>query len=359
MNRHGGDVYRYPNVLDFSANINYMGMPQPVKAAAMRGIEEAIHYPQPDNRELICAISDKYKLPGEYIVCGNGAAELIYLLVAALVPERALVMVPTFSEYEQALEGYGCEVLRYLLHADQDFEPDEGFIKEIEPSIDMVFLCNPNNPTGGLVSIDYIRKVLKRCESVEAVLVIDESFLEFVPEYESSRGLLEESDHLFILQSFTKMYAMPGLRLGCAFCSNQKLMDALRARMQPWNISLPAQYAGIAALQETKYVENTQHALMTEREYLIEQLRLIGLETSTLMTVYGGAANFLLFRSVPELWNLCMDEGVMLRDCSNFAGLGAGWYRTAVRSRQENTQLVEAIRRACMKLQSEIKKGME
>jgi len=201
--------------------------------------------------------------------------------------------------------------------------------------------------------------VLKRCESVEAVLVIDESFLEFVPEYESSRGLLEDSENLFILQSFTKMYAMPGLRLGCAFCSDQKLMDALRARMQPWNISLPAQYAGIAALQETQYVENTQHALKAEREYLIEQLRLIGLETSTLMTVYDGAANFLLFRAVPELWNLCMDEGVMLRDCSNFAGLGAGWYRTAVRSRQENTQLVEAIRRACMKLRSEIEKGME
>ena len=100
MNRHGGDVYRYPNVLDFPANINYMGMPQPVKAAAMRGIEEAIHYPQPDNRELICAISDKYKLPGEYIVCGNGAVELIYLLIATLAPARALVMAPTFSEYE-------------------------------------------------------------------------------------------------------------------------------------------------------------------------------------------------------------------------------------------------------------------
>ena len=106
-------------------------------------------------------------------------------------------------------------------------------------------------------------------------------------------------------------------------------------------------------------MENTQHALMVEREYLMEQLRLIGLETSILMTVYDGAANFLLFQSVPELWKLCMDEGVMLRDCSNFAGLGAGWYRTAVRSRRENTQLVEAIRRACMKLRSEIEKGME
>ena len=354
MNRHGGDVYQYPNVLDFSANINYFGMPQSVKAAAIRGVEESIHYPQPDNQQLIRVIADRYDLPKDDIICGNGAAELIYAVTATLAPKRALVMAPSFSEYEQALDGCGCEVLRYLLHAEHGFEPDEEFLKEIESFIDIVFLCNPNNPTGGLVSTDYIRNVLTRCESVGAFLIVDESFLEFVPDYESARGLLAESDKLIILQSFTKMYAMPGLRLGCAFCSNQELMKKLRLRIQTWNISLPAQYAGIATLQETEFVKETQRAVTIERDYLMEELRLIGLETAIPITVYDGAANFLLFESVPELWSACMEEGVMLRDCSNFAGLRAGWYRTAVRSRQENVQLTEAIRRACMKLQSQI-----
>lgn len=234
MNKHGGDIYGYPGVVDFSANINYLGMPQAVKAAAIRGVEESVHYPQAAHRQLRYAVAKRYHIEEDQILCGNGAAELIYCLVEALQPKRALVMAPSFSEYEEALDSCGCEVLRYLLKKEDAFCPDEGFIRQIQPSIDMVFVCNPNNPTGGLVSISYIEEVCRMCEKEGAILVVDESFLEFVSQAVSARALLKKYESIVILQSFTKIYAMPGLRLGCAFCGKESMVELLQKRLQPW-----------------------------------------------------------------------------------------------------------------------------
>lgn len=352
MNKHGGDIYGYPGVVDFSANINYLGMPQAVKAAAIRGVEESVHYPQVAHRQLRHAVAERYHIEEEQILCGNGAAELIYCLVEALQPKRALVMAPSFSEYEEALDSCGCEVLRYLLKKEDAFCPDEGFIRQIQSSIDMVFVCNPNNPTGGLVSISYIEEVCRMCEKVGAILVVDESFLEFVPQAVSSRTLLRQYDNIVILQSFTKIYAMPGLRLGCVFCGKESLVDLVQKRLQPWNVSLPAQYAGIAAMQEKEYVEASARLIAHEREFLTEELRLAGLENGVELIVYEGAANFLLFYGPELLWQYCLEEGVLLRDCSNFEGLGKGWFRTAVRGHEENGRLIEAVRKACGRLQT-------
>ena len=347
MNKHGGDIYGYPGVVDFSANINYLGMPQAVKAAATRGVEESVHYPQAAHRQLRHAVAKRYHIEEEQILCGNGAAELIYCLVEALQPKRALVMAPSFSEYEEALDSCGCEVLRYLLKKEDAFCPDEGFIRQIQPSIDMVFVCNPNNPTGGLVSISYIEEVCRMCEKEGAILVVDESFLEFVSQAVSARALLKKYENIVILQSFTKIYAMPGLRLGCAFCGKESMVELLQKRLQPWNVSLPAQYAGIAAMQEKEYVEASAQLIAREREFLTEQLRLAGLENGVELIVYEGAANFLLFYGPELLWQYCLEEGVLLRDCSNFEGLGKGWFRTAVRGHEENGRLIEAVRKAC------------
>ena len=242
-------------------------------------------------------------------------------------------MAPSFSEYEEALDSCGCEVLRYLLKKEDAFCPDEGFIRQIQPSIDMVFVCNPNNPTGGLVSISYIEEVCRMCEKEGAILVVDESFLEFVSQAVSARALLKKYESIVILQSFTKIYAMPGLRLGCAFCGKESMVELLQKRLQPWNVSLPAQYAGIAAMQE--------------KEFLTEQLRLAGLENGVELIVYEGAANFLLFYGPELLWQYCLEEGVLLRDCSNFEGLGKGWFRTAVRGHEENGRLIEAVSKDC------------
>lgn len=338
MYRHGGDVYRYKGVLDFSANINYLGMPQAVKEAAIRGVEESLHYPQPQNEALIAAISDRYGVPASDIVCGNGAAELIFALTQAIKPKRALVMAPSFSEYEQALDGCGCEVLRVLLHAEQAFRPDESFLCEITPSIDVVFVCNPNNPTGGLMPFSYMEKVLAACEGADALLVADESFMEFVQGAESMRRLLGTSKKLLVLQSFTKLYAMPGLRLGCCFCSDALLLERLRTQLQPWNVSLPAQYAGIAAMQELDFVQESVKKITIGREYVTGRLRLL-----PELSVYEGAANFLLFHGPEGLWQHCLEKGILLRDCSNFAGLGQGWYRMAIRSRQENERLLQVL----------------
>ena len=212
-------------------------------------------------------------------MCGNGAAELIYCLVEALQPKRALVMAPSFSEYEEALDSCGCEVLRYLLKKEDAFCPDEGFIRQIQPSIDMVFVCNPNNPTGLLVEKPLLEKILKRCQELDILMAVDECFLDFVkdPEKHTLKGKLEKYPGLFILKAFTKRYAIPGVRLGYGFCSDGEVLDRMEAVTQPWNVSTMAQQAGMAALKESEYVEAGRQIIFRESAWMKEKMRQVGL----------------------------------------------------------------------------------
>jgi len=335
---HGGDVYRYPNVVDFSANINFLGMPQAVREAAMRGVEESVHYPQADHSELKYAVAAHYGVPCDCILCGNGAAELIYAMVHALKPRKALLPAPTFSEYEQALTACGCEVSHFLLKKENAFGMEDEFIEQVTADIDIVFLCTPNNPTGVLTPLPYLQKLLAACERADTMLVVDESFLGFIPDAESVRALLPETSHLIILQSLTKLYAIPGLRLGCAFFSTSQQAQAVALHIPPWNITLPAQYAGIAALSLEDYIPQTQQAILAERTYLYDNLSHI-----PTLTVYPSAANFLLIESPPALWQHCLNHGYLLRNCSDFIALGERYNRLAVRTHSENTALITCI----------------
>ncbi|MEG1595974.1 MAG: threonine-phosphate decarboxylase CobD [Lachnospiraceae bacterium] len=336
---HGGDVYQNKVHIDFSANINFLGMPKEVSEAAKQSIEAANRYPDPNCTQLKEAISLYHGIPKEQIICGNGAAELIFLLVQALKPARALLLAPCFFEYEKALIGAGTEIVQYVLKEEDNFLLSEDFLQELTQSIDVLFLCNPNNPTGQLISPDLLKEILERCNKNKILLVLDECFNDFIctPQEYSLLGQLEEYKNLFILKAFTKMYAIPGLRLGYGLSSNKELLQKMEEKVQPWSVSVPAQAAGTAACALKEFPRQTRQRVQVEKQYLLEQLQQFD------VTIFGWAANYIFFKGKTGLCSACMEEGILIRDCSNFYGLKEGFYRIAIKSREENRQLIQVL----------------
>lgn len=339
MHRHGGDIYTNRNITDFSANINFKGMPQSVVAAAKQGIEECGHYPDIEYRELRQAIAGFENVPENFIVCGNGAAEIIFSIVLAVKPAKALITAPTFYEYEKALLASGCFINKYKLKEEADFQIQMDFLEQITKETDLVFLCNPNNPTGILTEPEFIHKVMKQCERSGAILVVDECFVDFVeePQKYTMKEALFASENIVIVKAFTKMYAMAGLRLGYALTNNATLAGRFRQVTQPWNISIPAQKAGVAALLEQDFVKETRNEIKKEKEFLLAGLDQMG------YPIVGSKANYIFFQGSRTLHSDCLSKGFLIRDCSDYEGLTGGWYRIAVRGRKENEALLQAL----------------
>lgn len=334
---HGGDVYRHPDVLDFSANINPLGPPEAVIQAARESMGIIAHYPDACKEELKKALSAYEQVAADWLICGNGAAELIFTLVFALRPKKALIQAPSFAEYEQALRCVDCEV-HYGGHG-ITYEIHEDFLNSLRNDVDMVFLCNPNNPTGLLINQELLLKIVQCCKEKEIFLVVDECFMDFVdePQKHSLIGQLKNDPYLFLLKAFTKRYAMAGLRLGYGICANRRLLDQMEEKTQPWNVSTPAQAAGIAALGEQAYVERARQIVRTERSYLKTELSKLGCKC------LDSQANYIFFSGKPDLYDKLLEKKIMVRDCSNYPGLSKGHYRIAVRLHEENERLIQAL----------------
>ena len=336
---HGGDIYSKAYRLDFSTNINPFGMPESLKQAAIKGIDASIHYPDVQCRELINAISKKEEISSDWIICGNGAAELLFSLVSAKKPQKALLVSPGFAEYEQALKTVNCDIRYYELSKERGFLLGEEYLESLQQDLDIVFLCNPNNPTGLLIPTKLLKKIVDICKEKQIFLVLDECFLEFVSDelMNPQKKLLKGMPNVFILKAFTKMYGMPGLRLGYGLCSDIPLLEQMHQMTQPWNVSVPAQFAGVAACKETDFVVKTRIYIAQEREYLSNELKRLK------FTVYDSQANYIFFEAPKNLWDLCEKENILIRDCSNYRGLTKGYYRIAVKTRQENEELIRAL----------------
>ena len=295
---HGGDWAGYRaefgrDPLDFSANVSPLGLPEGVAKAITASLATADRYPDPLCRALRAKLAVAENVPAESILCGNGAADLIFRLVLAAKPRTALVTAPTVAEYA----------------------------------------------TGQLAQPALVEALLHKCEAVGARLVVDECFLDFLPEGDtlSAKRLLQTSKHLVILKAFTKLYGMAGVRLGYCLCTDEALLARMQEAGQPWAVSSLAQAAGIAALDETEYVAQVRELIKTQRPILASGLRALGLR------VIEGRANYLLFRAPETLGNALRQKGAVLRSCGNYPGLSACWYRTAVRTEQENRQLLALL----------------
>ena len=341
---HGGDWAGYRaefgcDALDFSANVSPLGLPAGVAAAITNALPTADRYPDPLCRELRAALAGAEGVPADWILCGNGAADLIFRLALAVRPRRALLPAPTFAEYEAALQTVGCAVQRVFLREENEFAVTEKFIDAVTPETDIVFLCQPNNPTGQVTPPALVERLVRRCAECGAVLVVDECFLDFLPDRDAwtAKQFLRDAPQLIILKAFTKLYAMAGVRLGYALCGDAALLEKMRGAGQPWAVSSLAQAAGLAALQETAYVGAVRALIAEQRPRMAAGLRALGLR------VMDGQANYLLFRATPDFGEKLRRRGAVVRSCANYLGLDAAWYRTAVRTAEENTRLLQIM----------------
>ncbi len=343
---HGGDIYSKRNIgdnnrlIDFSANINPLGLPDSVKTAIISGIDDFCNYPDPLYRELKKEISVYENVPEDYIICGNGAADIIYRVAGAVKPENTLLTAPTFSEYEEAVKTTGSRVIYHYLQKDNGFKPDESIFDRITPAIDLMFLCNPNNPTGVLTDRETVLKLAERCKTVNVLLVVDECFMDFLeePEDYSIINRLKDFDNVIVLKAFTKIFAMAGIRLGYGLCSNAGIIERLYNAGQPWSVSVVAQKCGAAALKEREYVSRTRELIAENRRYLTGGLKALGLE------VFDSKANYIMFRTEHETILRELERyGILIRPCSNYVGLDGTYYRIAVKSREDNEYFIKCL----------------
>ena len=338
-NPHGGDIYSKKITLDFSASVNPYGTPPSVLDAVKTSLTKIGNYPDPGCKELIRSIGTYENVPPEFILCGNGAAELIYAFCLSEKPQKALIPIPAFSEYENALYPSGCGIIHHRMSPSMDFRPDDSILEQIpETEPDTIFLCNPGNPSGSLIDFDLLVKITELCSKLHIRLFIDECFLELTGNSQSLVPLLADHPEIFILKSLTKTYAIPGVRIGYGLSSDTDLLERISRVVQPWNVSLIAQEAGIAALKEKDYLKNSVERICQEREWLINELLTFG------FFVCHSDVNYLLFNAPEGLDADLLKKGIAIRNCSNFHGLDTGWYRTAVRTHDENEILIRTIR---------------
>lgn len=327
-------------LLDFSASVNFLGPPPAALRAVKTAAAEVAHYPEEDPAALTVAVATYLGIFPDEVALGNGSIEVIYWLAAALGLRRVLIVEPTFSEYRRACEAAGAACDSFELSEEEGFALDAERIRP--QGYDLVFVCNPNNPTGYLVSLDEMTALWKRCRDAGAGLVVDEAFIDFSGGGESvlSWGV---SEGLYVLRSFTKIFALAGLRLGC-LAAPEDFIARLRMRMPPWNINSLARAAGEASLADLDYMARTWRETVSLRKRLFEQLSAVpGMEP------LPSEANFLLCRlaeaSSAELADQLGRMGILVRDCRSFPGLGDRYIRVAVRPDRENYQLVAALKK--------------
>ena len=354
---HGGDIYaEEKRPMDLSVNIDPLGMPESVAKAAEEAVRTELSYPDPFCRKLTAALSERYGVPEENILCGNGASDLLLRLCAVIRPKKVLVPRPGFSEYERCAALFGAQAVYYDVLPKTSSQVT-GEIKKMltwapqdcaqtlaATAPQMAFICRPNNPDGSMLSAEQVADIAELCGRIGTLLVVDECFLEFTEE-KSAAAYLKEFKKLVVVNAFTKTYAMAGLRLGYMFCSDTELLDKAYAFASPWSVSAPAQAAGIAACKETEFLQKARDYINGQREYLVSELKELG------FNVFPSEANFLLLKEPeglrkeggPRVREQLAARGIKVRDCRSFNGLDDTCVRIGIRTEEENKAFIEAL----------------
>ena len=334
--QHGGQIYdEFGQEIfwhDFSANINPLGLSEKMRAAILENLDGVKNYPDPDATELKFAISQRYKIDEKNLVVLNGATEFFYLYFFVTRPKKILIPVPSFSEYERAALAAGCEVEYFFTFDKENFKIDtEKLLKEVqEKNFDFVILGRPNNPTGQIISLDEIKKIAEATK-----IIVDESFIDFA-NIESARKLV--SKNICVVQSLTKIFGIPGLRLGFAVVA-ESLAEKLNMSKDVWNVNFLAQKVGAVALADEKFFSDTKSWLTAEKNFITERLKNLGVK------FFEPTANFILLRlnSAGMILKKLREKKFLARSCENFVGLDEKYLRVAIRSREENILLLDAL----------------
>lgn len=348
---HGGNVFFWARklgldpkeIIDFSASINPLGPPRSARKAHIESYADITSYPDSEGAELKEALARQHGMKSDDVCLGNGSTQLIYLLCRALRPRKALVVLPAFSEYSNALKLIGTEVQSYFLSPEHEFRlPLEEFMEGWEKDLDMVFLSNPNSVTGEIISKAAMEEIAGLALRRKILLAVDEAFMDFV-ESESVKELIQRNPYLIVLRSLTKYYGVPGLRIGYLL-GNEKIIHLLALQQEPWSVNLPAQRVALACLGESTFSSRTTQWLQREKPFLLK-----GLAKVKGLHPYPSQVNFVLVGldrigiNATELRSYLLQKSILIRSCDSFSGLGSKYFRVAVRLRKDNTCLLKGL----------------
>lgn len=332
------------SLLDFSVNVNPLGTPESIVQSWPEWRESAFAYPPVRAESLTNGLTSRlFVEPGEILVT-NGAAEAFFLIASLLAGKKSAIVEPTFVEYRQACEAFGCGVLSVPLEEKEGWKWPLSLLLDAIPLVDALWVCHPNNPTGVMYPKEQWELLLEKAKIHNTTIIIDEAFIDFVHDPIDLIPYLKQGYPIILIRSMTKMFHIAGIRLGYVMASSS-LIASLADRQPPWSVNGVAQQIGLACLEESAFVQHTVQFVRKERHWLKKELELLGLTTSP------SAANFLLC-SIPKGWTsrewltYLANEGVIVRHTENFHGLDGRFMRIAVRTRKENEQLLRVIGKA-------------
>ena len=379
MDFHGGNIYKIfrekniKEILDYSSNINPYGIPESLKKRITENLEILERYPDPDYVELRQKLSNLNKVNLSDIILGNGATEIIFLFMKVINPKKILIVSPTFGEYERAVKAVGTsrnsidlscsddnknienkkiEIEYFELKESDDFKLNIGNLKnELEKKYDLLIICNPNNPTGKFLKLAQTEEILKECNKYDTKLFIDEAFIEFLADRmkESIINTEENKKNLFVTRAFTKFFAIPGLRLGYGMYFDKELEQKISEKKEPWSVNNIAEMAGLTVLDDTEYIEKTLKWIVEEKIYMYEKLNEIsGIKSyETEVNFITGKIDEKLFSeglNVKVLREKMLEQGILIRDASNFKFLDERFFRLAIKDRASNERVIEAMK---------------
>lgn len=354
-NAHGGDIYtaakkygiKKADFLDYSANINPLGIPEDIKESLISNINDLVNYPDPECWDLRNEISSYLGIKNDSIIIGNGASEIIFLIFDLLRPKKVLIPAPSFSEYAKATESFGIETEYLELKEAENFRLDVNYLmNHISDQIDTIILCNPNNPTSVLTSKEDLLCLVKYSKSKGIRVIVDEAFIELTvgAKENSIMSYTKEYDNLFIIRAFTKLFAIPGLRLGYGV-GNPEVVKKMWERKMPWSVNSFACGIGSVLSDKTGYMRRTSVWLAEELSWFYNEL--IQLQE---FKVYRPNTNFILIKILKEKLNsgnlkeLMASRGILIRDAGNFRFLNDKFIRIAVKDRESNIKFLKIFK---------------
>jgi len=351
---HGGNIYSIvreygipaDEIIDFSVNLNPMGTPQAIKKMITESMDGIMHYPDPEYTECRESIAAYHNLPYKYITAGNGATELIFLYCRIIKPARTLVVAPTFSEYSRALEAVGSGINYFRLEEEDEFRPDiDSLNKEISRGYDLVVICNPNNPTGTLFSKKEILSIAEHGARTGCRILLDESFMEFAFNGGNLSTVIENDIpfNIFVIRSLTKILSLPGLRIGYGVSADEELNIELAEQKEPWSINVFAAKAPCYILKDLNYFEETRRVVAEENEFLATNLAKF-----EWLKTFSSPANYIILKILnhmtsPHLGESLLKKKILIRDASNFMFLDEKFIRIAIKDRESNRMLIDAL----------------
>ena len=320
MDLHGGNIYKLKRdngieVLDYSSNINPLGVPSSFKKAVIENFESLEKYPDIDYIELRTAIGDYNNCSIDNVVVGNGATEVLFLYMKAVKAKKVLIIAPTFAEYERAAKAAGRDVKFFPLS--KDFSLNENMLLEFITDEDVVVMCNPNNPTGKFQNLEKIKKIADFLERKNKKLFIDEAFIEFVDNWKDKTAFLLKHKNIFILRALTKFFALPGVRLGYGLTYDETILNEIKNIREPWSVNGVAEIAGKTMLLDSLYIHETENWIKKEKLWFYEELcKVDNIEVTPTET------NFILVKLLSDnaksFRKKMIENGVLVRDASNF-----------------------------------------